>query len=267
MNTQPRIYDYYDYRRYLGDVCSYFKGQKVSMRSMAKTIGVSNAYLTMVLNRKRNLDLKYHEAFSNYLKLNVSERSYFQNLIVLNDSEDSKKRSEAFKNLSKFRSYRSGKSEDVVTHKYLNHWHYVAIRELSFLPDFKEEPEWIQKRFLAKLKLREIEEALKFLKKHHLLSRHNESAFDCSESIYKLSLTHFHQEMLKIAGESIEKTERENRNITGFTKSMSKKNFSKASAILREAAQKLEALEEEEEGAELYHFYFLGFPLTKKEVK
>ena len=266
MKIKPRIYDYFDYREFLRDYFAFERSRKVSQRTIAKKIGVSAAYFTMVLSRKRNLDLSYLEAMSDLINLNVSERSYFKNLIIVSDSQDSNERSSAYKALSKFRSYRTKRAADVVTHRYLDNWYYVAIRELSFLPDFKEDPEWIKNRFLPKLKQREIEQALGFLKKNELLASNNQKALDCSEHIYKLSLTNYHQGMLDIAKDSIELVKREERSILGFTKSMSKANFGKAREIMQNAIYELEQLEESE-GGELFQFYLLGFPLTKKEIK
>jgi uncharacterized protein (TIGR02147 family) len=232
------------------------------MRKIALKIGVSNAYLTMVLKKKRNLDQKYLEAFSDFFELNLSERSYFKNLIEISDNEDSRQRSMAYKNLSKFRSYKDNNAEDVITHKYLNNWYYVAIRELSFSEEFKEDPEWIQNRFLPKLKIREIESALAFLKSNELLANHDSGHFNCSDGVFKLSLTHFHQDMLEIIGKSIPKVKREERSILGFTKVLDKTNFNKAKDIMKKALKELEELESGDKNTELYHFYLIGSPLT-----
>lgn len=259
---KPKIYNYKDYREYLKEMFDFLKVQKVSKRKIATTVGVSNAYLTMVVNGKRNLDLKYLENFADFFELNISERSYFKNLVIICDEEDSRKRSVAYKKLSKFRSYRDKNIEDVITHKYLDNWYYVAIRELSFSDDFQDDPFWIQEKFLPKLKIRDIENALNFLKKHKLLSSHDETHLNCSEGLYKLSLTHFHQDMLEVIGDSIPKVKRDDRNILGFTKSLDKKSFNKAKEIMQEALEKLEELTPEDKGSDLYHFYFLASPLT-----
>jgi uncharacterized protein (TIGR02147 family) len=264
---KPRIYNFTDYRLYLKEMFLFFKTQKISMRKIALQVGVSNAYLTMVLKRKRNLDIKYLNNFSDFFELNISEWSYFNNLIAISDNEDSRERSEAYKKLGKFRSYKDSNEKDVITHKYLNNWYYVAIRELSFSVGFKDDPAWIQEKFLPKLKVRDIENALIFLKKHNLLANHESSHFNCSEGIYKLSLTHFHQDMLKIIGESIPKVDRNDRSILGFTKSLNKANFNKAKDIMQRALKELEELESGENNTELYHFYLIGSPLTSDKEK
>lgn len=262
---EPRVYNYQDYREYLKDVFAYKKSLKVSMRKIAISLSVSNAYLTMVLNQKRNLDLKYLEPLAIYLKLNKSESSYLKNLILISDSENTRIRSDAYKGLSRFRSYKNDSPNDVITHKYLNNWYYVAIRELSFMSGFKEDPRWIQGRMLPNLKIKEIGAALDFLKKNDLLANNNKDFLDCSQGLYKLSLTHFHQDMLRIIGESIEKVERKDRMILGHTKAFGTKNFQKAQEIMKNALDQIEELEEEKGTTNLYQFYFLGSPLTYKE--
>lgn len=261
----PKIYNYKNYRIYLKDIFEYFKNQKISVRKIAKELNLSNAYFTMILNGKRNFDKKYVEVLADYLNLNNSERSYFMSLIIIADEEDSRKRSDAYRKLSRFRSYQEQNMDDIVTHKYLEHWYYVAIRELSFLTDFVEDPIWIQEKFLPKLKIREIENALKFLKKYNLLSSHDDSHLNCTEGLFKLSLTHFHQDMLEIIAESIPRVKRNDRNILGFTKSLDKKSFEKAKKIMANAMNELEQLCIEDKKSELYHFYFLGTPLTYEE--
>lgn len=263
MQEQPRLYNYHDYRLYLKDIFDYMKSQKISMRKLAKEFGVSNAYLTMVLNRKRNLDPKYVEQIADYLRLNKSERSYLKNLIILSDSEKNEVRSEAYKQLSRFASYKNEKRSDVVTHKYLKHWYYVAIREMSFLKDFVDDPYWIQERLKSKVGIKEIKKALDFLKKNNLLEA--EDNLDCSDGVYKLALTEFHKEMLSIVADSIENVERDKRMILGHTKSLSQNGFHKAREIMIKAIEEIAAIDDDLDKGDLYHFYFTGIPLTLKD--
>ncbi len=260
----PAIYKFHDYRKYLEEVFASLKAQKISKRTFAKENGVSNAYLTMVLNKKRNLDPRYIEAFGEYLNLSASEKKYFENLVLLSDSEDSDERANAFKKLSRFKTYQTNKTADVITHKYLEHWYHVAIREMSFLDDFQKDAEWIQARLQTHLTISEIKKALDFLEKNNLLKEHQNEHFDCSEGIYKLALGNFHKQMLHQVAESIENVDRTKRQIVGFSKSMSRKNFEKAAKIMEKAITEISELEADSKNKELYHFYFTGIPLTNK---
>lgn len=261
----PAIYNFHDYREYLNEVFKILKLRKVSKRMFATKIEVSNAYITMVLNGKRNLDIGYIEKIGDYLKLSSSEKRYFENLCILSDSDNSSERNNAFKNLSKFNSYKVNSTPEVVTHTYLNHWYYVAIREMSFLEDFQEDVVWIQERLSAKLGQAEIKAALKFLNKNQLLKGQENKHFDCSEGIYKLALSKFHKEMLEQVSESIENVQRSKRSIMGFSKSMTKNNFKTAVKIMEKAIEDISNLEGNNKQNELYHFYFTGIPLTDKD--
>lgn len=261
----PKIYDFQDYREYLNEIFNTLKENKISKRAFAKEIGFSNAYITMVLKKKRNLDLTYIDKIGEYLNLRDSEKKYFENLCILADSDQAEERSEAFRKLSRFKTYQKKSRSDVVTHKYLNHWHYVAIREMSFLDDFCDDPDWIQSRLIGKISKRDIEQALNFLKKNKLLNGQEMSHLDCSEGIYRLALGRFHREMLGQVTESIEKIPSKKRSIMGFSKAMNLKNFSQAVKIMEDAIKQINNLEVEEKTKELYHFYFTGIPLTSKE--
>ena len=136
---------------------------------------------------------------------------------------------------------------------------------MSFLKDFKDDPKWIQNRLRVNIKAEEIKKILKFLKENRMLGEER-GHLDCSEGIYKLSLSKFHKEMFQVSGDSIESIPREERQILGFTKSLNKKNQDKAKAIIANALRELEALSDKDQGTddekELYHFHLVNIPLT-----
>lgn len=263
---RPNIYTFHEYKKYLKAMIQYQKSLKISLRSLSKSIGVSAAYLTMITNNKRNFDLKYLESFANSISLNNQEKNFFKNLVILNDSDKDKERSEAYKKLSRFKEFKALNSEELISYKYLNKWYYVAIRELSFHPDFIEDAAWIQKRLKTNLTQREIKKAIEFLKKNNLIGENSDPGhLNCSDGVYKLSLSKFHGQMLDQVKESIKSTPREERKILGFTKSMSKEEFLEAKAILNEALEKIQNIGGDKAKDEIYHFYFMGIPLTEGE--
>lgn len=260
MQNLPRIYNYYDYREFLKDVFMYFKNQKVSIRTISKDICVSNAYFSMILSHKRNLDIKYIDNIADYISLNKSERNYLKNLVLLADSDNSETRSQAYKELSRFKSYNQNKKEDVISHKYIKHWYYVAIRELSFMEGFRKDPSWIRNKLANKVTKKQANEALNFLDKNKLLF--NDQLVNCNEGIYKLALTGFHKEMLKIVSDSIETVSRDKRLILGHTRAFTKKGYEEACAIMQEALERINNIEFSPQDNDLYHIYLTAVPLT-----
>ena len=260
---RPIIYTFHSYREYLKKIIAFHKNHGASQRSLAKKAGVSASYFTMVISSKRNLDLRFIDSISIAFEMNKQEKNFLKNLVQLNDADGTKDRLEAFRKLSRFKEFKKLNEEELVSYKYLNKWYYVAIRELSFHENFKEDPAWIQKRLKAKITRREIEKGLSFLKKNNLLGKDiNPNHLNCSDGVYKLSLTKFHTQMLDQVKDSIKVTPREERKILGFTKSMSKKEFAQAKLILQEALDKIEKIGGAKDKSDVYHFYFMGIPLT-----
>lgn len=263
---KPVIYHYHEYRKYLGDMLAYLKKEKkITAKKVAENLSSSAAFLSMIVKGKRNLDEKVMLELAEVFKLNNQERSFFRSLIILNDSGDQKERNQAYKKLTKFKKFKKLNDEELITHKYLDKWYYVAIREMSFLNDFQEDVKWIQDRLRVKIKAEEIKKALKFLKENQMLGQ-DRGHLDCSEGIYKLSLSKFHKQMFQVSGDSIENIPRDERQILGFTKSLNKKNQEKAKAIIDKALKELEALSDTDQGQddqkELYHFHLVNIPLT-----
>jgi uncharacterized protein (TIGR02147 family) len=263
---KPVVYEYHEYRKYLEDYLTFLKKEKrITAKRVAEDLSISAAFLSMIIKGKRNLDENIMLELAEIFKLNNQEKSFFGSLLILNDSDDQTERSKAYKKLTKFKKFKKLNDEELITHKYLDKWYYVAIREMSFLKDFKEDPKWIQNRLRVKIKAEEIKKALKFLKENKMLGQER-SHLDCSEGIYKLSLSKFHKQMFQVSGDSIEDIPREERQILGFTKSLNKKGQEKAKAIIEKALRELEAItdtdQSKDDEKELYHFHLVNIPLT-----
>lgn len=130
------------------------KNSSYSLRAFSRDIGLSQSFLSLVLNKKRQLSDEMALRISETLKLKNSSKKLFINLVRLEQikNPDSKrilqkeidqllKRQVNFKLLS----------EDVF--KIVSEWHYFAIIELTSLKDFKNNSRWISR----KLKISEIE--------------------------------------------------------------------------------------------------------------
>lgn len=234
------------------------------MRNLAKKLNVSPSLLCLLCKGKRPLTEENINLWSSVLGWNVQEVSWLKQLIIFEFSKPEEKE-KAFMNLSRFQEYQKN-SDDVVTFKYLKKWWNVAIREMSELPDFVEDPEWISERLVFKVPLPEIRKSLNFLNKHKLLAKYgNLRSLNCDRDVYKLSLSGFHDQILGKAVESIYKIPSDERYILGHTMTVPEGKFLEAKLILEEALRKISSLHSEKEAEDVYHFSFLGFPLTNKD--
>jgi uncharacterized protein (TIGR02147 family) len=235
------------------------------MRNLAKKLTVSPSLLCLLAKGKRSLTLENVEAWAPKFGWNPQEISWLKQLIQFEQS-DPETKEKAFNNLIRFHYYQENSEQDVVTFKYLKKWWNVAIREMSELPDFIEDAEWICERLVFKVPLPEIRKSLAFLNKHGLLAKHGKlRSLNCDGQVYKLSLSGFHDQILEKAVESIYKLTSEERYILGHTMSIPAQKFAEAKVILEEALSKISALHDDGKPSDsVYHFSLLGFPLTKE---
>lgn len=264
--SKPDVYKYRQSHVYLADLIVWHKEQGCSMRNLAKRLNVSPALLSLVTKGKRPLTEENVDIWAPIFKWNAQEVSWLKQLVLLEHSSVEQK-GEAMDSLSRFKVYKETSSQEVLTFKYLKKWWNVAIREMSELPDFKEDEGWIQERLLFTVPVADIRKSLKFLNKHKLLAKYGDfRRLNCQGDIYKLSLSTFHNQMLDKAVESIYKVSTENRYILGQSLAINAEKFPEARAILQEALERIVKLGEGETSpTDVYHFSFLGFPLTQKK--
>lgn len=271
---KPNIQNYHDYLEFLKDWTEYLKLQKdgFSLRKVAQQAGIASGYLPMCFGRKRKLSLKFYEKIKPFLKLSVKEKRFLDLLRIIAESEIPAERVQALTDLQKQSDYKISHHSELEAHQYLSHWYHVAIRELVNLPDFKDDPSWIQDRLRGRISQKEISEGMQFLIKYGFILKNLAGQFkvakkqlSCHEGVYKISLGEFHRQMLDIAKNSIDEVSREERILLGHTVALSKDQYDKIQALLREAISKIETVDNTSQPkSEVYHIELAAFPLTKK---
>jgi uncharacterized protein (TIGR02147 family) len=267
-SARPVMFTYRSSHVYLADLINWYKEEGVSMRNLARKLSVSPSLLCLIIKGQRLLTPENVDLWSPVLGWNSQETSWLKNLVDF-ETQGPEGKEKAFKALMKFQDYQERSPENVVTFRYLKKWWNVAIREMSELQDFVEDPGWISERLVFKVPLNEIRKSLVFLNKHGLLAKHGKlRSLNCDGEVYKLSLSGFHDQMLGKAVESIYKIPSEERYILGHTMSIPTEKFDEAKMVLEEALAKISALREDGKNSEdVYHFSFLGFPLTKEKAQ
>lgn len=269
----PDIYSFHDYRQFLREWLQHLKSEhRLSTRQVAKSSGVSESYLSMVLNGSRRLSADQLAKLVPALKLERSEASYLEWLITVVDADSPEEQLEALKKIQRFRRYRNLNPLEIETYRYLQHWYHIAIRELAQIPGFQLDAKWIQQALRYKVSLPEIKSAVEFLVEHGFLIVDQEGKFikpdkliQCKTGVLKPALTKFHTEMLTLAATSISEIPSEERNISAYTCAIPAENVDAAKRILNEAREKIIALSQQCSGSNtVYHFGFLAFPLTNK---
>lgn len=277
---RPNIQEYHNYLEFLKDWIQFLKEREkgFSLRKIAKEAGMASGYLPMCFSGKRKLSEKFYLKIKPHLKLSQKEERQLDLLRTIAESDDPTVRSSALSSLQKSKDYREANRSELEVHQYLSRWYYVAIRELINGPGFKDDVEWIQARLRGRISQKEVEEALQFLVKFGFVAKDVDGKYtvaqkqlDCHEGVYKISLGQFHRQMLDLAKLSIEETPRAERLLLGHTASLSKDQFDRIQAILKESLTEIESVNKNSSGenntnvkeTNVYHIELALFPLTK----
>lgn len=276
MDWKPDIYEYLDYREYLG---AYYDAAKANTRAFSyryfsrKAGFASPNFLKLVIDGKRNLGPDSVERFARALKLDRDERRFFADLVALAQAATDAERNEAYERVAASRTFRDARRIDAGFFEYLSRWYHPAIREMVLRKDFVEDTEWIASRLLPAITPDEARASLTLLLELGLLVRddegalaHGDAAITTGHEVRSLAIANYHRQMLQRAGESIELVDRELRDLSALTMVIS-------SATVAEMKQRIHAFRErmldlsmrDEAPTAVYQLGIQLFPLTRPD--
>lgn len=270
----PIIYRYHEYINYVEDMIDYISsnGKDENMKSISQKLDITPSYLSMILNRKRELSRALTKKFASLFSLSKTESDFFELLVDFNVTSDDKLKSEYFERMKRFKKYRNYNNSDTNWHDYMSNWLNITIREMTALENFCDDPKWIQSNLKNKASLSDIKASLDFLKCENIIVKNSDGTFSkpdyevsCTDKIYSNALAQFHREFLQLAGDSIGKSSSEERQLIGHCVAFDEESFTKAKDILNEALDKIINLTSNSNNNEKVYFMELAlFPLTKK---
>lgn len=269
------VLEYGDFRSYLRDHLATRKLKKkgFGLAHWARRLGLrSHSTLVMILNGQRKPSPALVEELIRDLSLTGKEAAFFRDLVLLETCKRGSVTESSIKErLALLHPKRNFRDIDAEVFGAISNWYVYAIRELVELPDFREDIDWIQKRLRIFVTKKDIQRALLTLEKLHLLERgpsghlkynqYVKTTFDVPDA----GLKKFHEQVLRIARDSLHSVPVEAREISGGTITLREEDIPRAKAILRQALHDVAELGKNG-GDEVYQAEIVLVPLTKKEV-
>ncbi|MFP5459663.1 MAG: TIGR02147 family protein [Bacteriovoracia bacterium] len=265
--ARPVPFDFKTYQEYLAALFAWFRANGTSLRSLASRLGVSVALLSSIVKGRRNLTRQHLELWAGELGWDDSERSFLEKALHFQNHPERTEKAVAYKQMTRFKKYQERSSRELVTWSYLERWWTVVIREMSHLPGFQPDVDWVRQRMLYPVAKDEIRRSLRFLQEHKLLA--TEGTFlrlECHGGVYKLSLSQFHAQMLEKVVDSIYRSPSSERHVLGHTFKLSEKRLGAVKLILDRALEEIAGLAAQpSEDGEVFHVALTAIPLTKRK--
>lgn len=235
------------------------KNSAYSMRSFAKTLGVSPSYLSLVFKGERRLTQAKAQSFGRKLSWPIARRRY---MTVLTEFETCKSESDKKHLLTELEKLsqlsRQVPSLDVDRFASISEWHHSAILALLTLPELKKTSENIAKRL--NILPSDCDVALGRLLRLGLISQdQNKCWIPTHENLYvegipSKAIRIYHKEVLRKAMVAIEMQSFEERDFSNWIFTVDPKRLAEAKQKIREFQNEMCQLVEGTSPSQLYQF-------------
>ncbi len=274
--TKPNLFTYDDYRKYLRDWFNWMKETKPGFSYRAFSMWAnfkSPNHLMLVIKGERNIALNTLGRYFEVLKLKHTEKKYFELLVKFNQAKDMSAKTEYFKELS-FYWLKKGSLLEPEQLQYLSNWYYTAIRELVNLKEFKEDGNWISRKLGGLVSPPNARRAIEILLDLKLLKRDSNGRLvqtsnyvTTGDEVESVSAFLYHEQMIKLAMESLRVKTSDVRNLTALTFTIRKSDYSQVVAEINDFRKKiiasLQNRQVQDQDDELYQLNIHLFPIGR----
>lgn len=232
------------------------RNSSYSMRAFARDLGIGSTSLSDVLAQKRKLSTKNIDKIAEKLALSPKEKD----LLIQEINGRTRKNDQEKEHLEL--------QED--SFRLIADWYYLAILNLTKLPEHRADSHWIATRL--GIKPMEAKLAVDRLIRMNLLQiegmklRRTKYPLKTSEGTASFAIKKHHRDKLHLAEESLINDDVSLRNFQSLTLALDPENLSEAQEILTRAVKKIGKLLDGKNPKEVYSVNFHVFPLTKRET-
>ncbi len=273
------VFEYTDYRQYLRDLYHERKAcdPHYSHRAMARELGFSSPnFIKLVIDNKRNLAEKSLARVIEGLGLPKRASAYFSYLVFFCQARDTIQKNYYFGLLAAFRTRSTVARINADQYDYYNEWHTCVIRELvAGLPADSLDYAALADAVRPGVTPRQAKKAVRLLERIGMIERdatgrfrHSSRLVATDREMTSLAVRNYHKKMLQIAQESIERVEREEREISSLTINISPRGFNRIKKRIQEFKEELMQIVHDDTDVDtVYQVNFQLFPVSRKKEK
>jgi hypothetical protein len=245
------IFEYTDYRSFLKNWYLRKKEQGASAfsyRVFARAAGYASPnFLKLVIEDKRNLSLSSIATFTKVLRLSREEGRYFRSLVLWNQAATAEEKERYGRQIFRSKKMKTAQPLREAQFNYFSHWYFVPVREKAI--DELQSLQLIKKDQRGKL-------------------LQTDPVINTSDELASASVPLFHQEMIKKAGEAIDRFAPFEREVSAACIGLSEENFKRVKQMLQKFRREILAVAAEDQMIEkIYQVNFQFFPLSKNLKK
>ena len=201
--------------------------------------------------------------------MNKKESEYFKNLVLFNQTKNSLERKELAEKILRFSVFTRINPLVKEQFLYTSNWYYVAVREILQTKRIKLDARSISNLIRPKLSEAEVENIIKTLLKLKMISKKDNryvqlnDLVSTGDEVSYAGVADFHRQMMELASQSIDNVDRELRDISGVTISLSNKGIDELKVMIQKFRKNvLELSERDDNKQSVYQLNLQMFPLS-----
>ncbi len=272
------IYNFTSYREFLHD---YYKEQKrlnptFSYKYFGDIAGFkTKTFIYKVIKAKKALAKRSTLKIAKAMGLKKRETDYFEAMVNFNNAKSIDEREHYFHNLQSL----SKRYEPGIIRRnqfsYFNQWYNVVIRELVNILDWKGNYKTLAKAVNPPITPKQAKDAVKLLVDLGMIKKlptgkyiQADKTITTGEILKTLAVQKFQKQCMSLASESIERHDKEIRDMSTLTVGITEEGFHKLSEELKNFRRKLvEIVGSDEPADRVYHINFQFFPVSELPEK
>jgi uncharacterized protein (TIGR02147 family) len=246
-----QLLDYLDYRKYLHDVFAekkrsvpHFSHRNLMQKLSLKTPG----HMLLVMQGRRNLTQDIAIKLAAYLKLNRKESEYLLTLTRYTDAKTPAEKQYLFEELLSYR-LRSGATVPAANYRFYEKWCYSAIRAALDVEPFKGDYAGLAASLCPPVTAMEAKNAVELLLQLGMAHRDKEgyvrpaeTAISTGDQWQSAIVQNLQRQFIDLGKESLDRVDREERDISNLTVTVSPETFELIKKNVRELRSRILAM-------------------------
>lgn len=268
--VMPRLYDYTDYRTFLGDWYAEKKkaNPAFSYRVLARKVGFkSPGHFTLILKGKTNISRELALKFASYLKLRNVQTEYFCNLVLFNQARTQKEKVAYLEKMKSHKEY-SVRRIAAEEYEYFEKRHHSVIRAMLEFVDVKDDFRKLAQLIVPPISVAEVTRSVALMARLGLVKRDARGFWRSTDALVSsgnestaVALNRYVLEGLKCAEQAIDRFAKPERNLSSVMVGVSATGFAKLQEEVREFRRRVMQLAAKEHDADrVYQLSIQLFP-------
>lgn len=270
----PDLFTYTEYRKFLSDAWSERKADdpRFSHRFIAQKAGfTSSAFFSRILAGEVNLTPSGALRLAEIFHLSAQETRYFELLVLLDQAKSHEEKMHFADRIASWRRIPVAQLERSKI-AFCRDWRAVAILETLELVEHSDNHDLLGSMLRPPLDAKTVEETLALLSTLDLIRRDPDriwrktDRFLTTDEADADAVNEFRRETIRLAGEALDRFDREDRSISTLTVTLSKASFERVRDRLRHLRREILELSRSDDQADrVVQINLQAFPLALRK--